>query len=190
MNNIRIKTLDELANYINEADEWPTDVEDIIEANGWVSDTGKQWGVCHNDREAVILDDEGNAEVVTYHNPMNAKLKNKMTGEVIDVTSTNNHPDCSYGQSVWVDEQGQAYCIVGMPNPIYDIIEMDITNREELGKFIRLSRTSQGITVRGMAERCGLSPSTIQNLENGAFSPRLEIIVNILNELGLKLTVK
>ena len=59
-----IKTLEALAEYINGKDEWPTDVEAIIEKNGWVSDTGTQWGVCHSETEKIVLDDEGHAEVI------------------------------------------------------------------------------------------------------------------------------
>ena len=59
-----ISTMEELAEYINEADEWPADVEDIIEANGWVSDTGSEWGVCHDDNQKVVLNERGEAEVL------------------------------------------------------------------------------------------------------------------------------
>lgn len=57
-------TMQDLADYINAADEWPADVEDIIERNGWVSDCGTEFGVCHNDREKVIINDEGKAVAV------------------------------------------------------------------------------------------------------------------------------
>lgn len=57
-------TMQDLADYINAADEWPADVEEIIERNGWVSDCGIEFGVCHNDREKVIINDEGKAVAV------------------------------------------------------------------------------------------------------------------------------
>lgn len=60
-----IRTMEALAEYYNSSEDYPADLEDIIEANGWVSDTHKQWGVCHNDTEAVIIDDSGNAFVKT-----------------------------------------------------------------------------------------------------------------------------
>jgi hypothetical protein len=40
--------MDELADYINVSDEWQSDVEDIIKANGWHSDCGKGNYVCHD----------------------------------------------------------------------------------------------------------------------------------------------
>ena len=59
-----METMQQLANYINEAEEWPLDVEDWIEENNWVSDTHLQWGVCHNESEKVVLNDEGKAIVI------------------------------------------------------------------------------------------------------------------------------
>lgn len=59
-----IQAMQDLAGYINAADEWPADVEDIIEQNGWVSDCGTEWGVCHNGDEKVIVNENGEAIVV------------------------------------------------------------------------------------------------------------------------------
>jgi hypothetical protein len=50
---------------------------------------------------------------------MRAKINNNSTGETIPVAATAEHPASSYGQMVWVDEQGTAYFQVGMPNPLY-----------------------------------------------------------------------
>lgn len=41
---------------------------------------------------------------------MRAILTNKLNGESVEVHSTTEHPDSSYGQPVWVDDEGQAYC--------------------------------------------------------------------------------
>lgn len=65
MKTINFIKMQDLADYINAADEWPADVEDIIEANGWVSDTGEIYGVCHNDKEKVIMDGDGKAIVTS-----------------------------------------------------------------------------------------------------------------------------
>ena len=59
-----MERLEQLAEYINSAEEWPLDVEDIIEASGWVSDTHTQWGVCHDAAQKIILNDDGVAVVV------------------------------------------------------------------------------------------------------------------------------
>ena len=60
----RVYKMEDLANYINKADEWPTDVEDIIERNGWVSDCGTEFGVCHDGKNKVVMDDNGQAKVI------------------------------------------------------------------------------------------------------------------------------
>lgn len=59
-----INSMDDLADYINAADEWPSDVEDIIERNGWVSDTGTEFGICHDDTRRVVVNERGIAEVL------------------------------------------------------------------------------------------------------------------------------
>lgn len=57
-------TMQSLADYINESEDWPLDVEDIIEENGWVSDCGTEFGVCHNETDKVVMNDAGVAIVV------------------------------------------------------------------------------------------------------------------------------
>ncbi|MGM9687021.1 MAG: hypothetical protein ACI3YI_12500 [Bacteroidaceae bacterium] len=52
---------------------------------------------------------------------MKAILTNKLSGESVDVHSTTEHPDSSYGQPVWVDNEWQAYCQCNLPNPLYEI---------------------------------------------------------------------
>ena len=62
----KITTLDQLANYINESNDWQLDVEDIIEQNGWHSDCGDTYGVCHDDKgNKVVINEQGDAEVIT-----------------------------------------------------------------------------------------------------------------------------
>jgi hypothetical protein len=52
-----------------------------------------------------------------------AKLKNTVSGEVIEVTATTDNPSSSYGKAVWVDNDGNAYCQVGMEAPLYEIVK-------------------------------------------------------------------
>lgn len=54
---------------------------------------------------------------------MKATIKNKITGEQIAVHSTTEHPNSSYGKAVWVDDNGIAYCQVGMESPFYTVIK-------------------------------------------------------------------
>lgn len=58
------RTLEDFALLINSADEWKLEFNNIIEQNGWNDETAEEWGVCSNDTERIILDDEGKAQVI------------------------------------------------------------------------------------------------------------------------------
>lgn len=65
MEKIEVRTLAQLVEFINERDEWPLDVADIIESNGWQDITGEERGVCLDaeGNEMVIINDKGQAEI-------------------------------------------------------------------------------------------------------------------------------
>ena len=66
VNDIKVKTMQDIADYYNECDNIDTEaLEAAIEANGWISDCATTWGICHNETEKVIVNDDGKAEVVT-----------------------------------------------------------------------------------------------------------------------------
>lgn len=66
----------------------------------------------------------------------------------------------------------------------------DIENRILLGKTLKNLRDSKNLSIRELAELCKFSKSTIVNIEQGHFSPRIEIVQKILNALGAKLTIE
>ena len=121
---------------------------------------------------------------------MKAIIINKVTSERIPVTSTTEHPSSSYGQAVWVDENLNPICQVSLPNDLYDVQEVEVDNREDLGQYIRYLRLKNGDTIRGLASKCDLVPATIQNIESGKFSPRLDVIQKILKQLNANLCIK
>ena len=60
-----IKTLEQLAEFINKNNEWSLEVEKIIERNGWVSDCGEVWGVCHDENgNKLVINEQFEAEVI------------------------------------------------------------------------------------------------------------------------------
>ena len=60
-----IKTLKELAEFINQNIEWSPNIEEIIERNGWISDCGEEYGVCHDENgNRVVINEFGEAEVI------------------------------------------------------------------------------------------------------------------------------
>ena len=51
----KIVTMKDLADYINSQTDFPLDVSDIIEDNGWESDLHIKHGICHNDEEKCVF---------------------------------------------------------------------------------------------------------------------------------------
>lgn len=60
-----VKTLGQLAEFINECEDWSLEVSGIIEANRWKDITGEERGVClcEESNEKVVLNDEGEAVI-------------------------------------------------------------------------------------------------------------------------------
>ncbi len=57
-------TMQDISNYYNESEDVNTyKLEGMIEEAGFISDCDTEWGICHNDTEKVIIDDNGKAIV-------------------------------------------------------------------------------------------------------------------------------
>lgn len=59
-----IESMQDIADYYNENEILGLDFEQVIKENGWVSDMDSEWGICHNDKEKVIINDNGEAVVM------------------------------------------------------------------------------------------------------------------------------
>ena len=60
-----IKTMEELADYYNVCEDYPSDLADIIYDNGWHDDFHEMCGICHDDEgNRVELNENDNAEVI------------------------------------------------------------------------------------------------------------------------------
>lgn len=57
-------------------------------------------------------------------------------------------------------------------------------NRQLFGQRMARLRRQQGYSTRELAELTGYTPTTINNIECGRFSPRFEIVEKILSVLG------
>ena len=77
------------------------------------------------------------------------KLRNIASGVILDVSQTTEHPDCSYGQPIWIDESNNALCQVGMEAPFYEVLQYDgKDNRLRIGKELeRLRKAKKFILV-------------------------------------------
>ena len=59
-----IKTLQELADYINSQEVYHTDtITRIIEANGWIDMQHTACDICHDGKEKITINENGEAEV-------------------------------------------------------------------------------------------------------------------------------
>lgn len=61
--------------------------------------------------------------------------------------------------------------------------------REELGNTLAEFRKQRGLSIRELAERSEVNKATIVNLEKGRFSPKVETLEKLLNELGAEITI-
>ena len=55
-------TLEEFAELINAADEWKLEFDNIIVANGWIP-IFDEWHICHDGKNMIYFDDNGQAQV-------------------------------------------------------------------------------------------------------------------------------
>lgn len=53
-----------------------------------------------------------------------------------------------------------------------------------------IRRKELGLNQRELAEKCGIPQSTIARMESGAVTPKLETLLKVCRELGLRLTVE
>lgn len=60
-----ITTLEELRDYINSNADWDIHVNTIIEQNGWVDETGEDYGICH-DGEQRLMFHESDGDLEAY----------------------------------------------------------------------------------------------------------------------------
>lgn len=58
------ENLQDVADYYNESEDVSM-LDALIDMVGAVNDCGKTWGICHNDTEKVIVNDYGEAVVIT-----------------------------------------------------------------------------------------------------------------------------
>lgn len=65
----------------------------------------------------------------------------------------------------------------------------ELNDRQLFGQKMARLRRSKLFSIRELAERSGCAPNTIVNIEQGKFSPRIEIVEQILSVLGAHLEI-
>lgn len=116
---------------------------------------------------------------------MNAILINVKDNRIVNVKML-PHPE-SPASAVpnywWIDNEGNVISKVGDPDGEWQELSVDFRDREGLGKYLKQLRLLTKWSVRGLATECNLSPATIVNIEAGKYSPRLEIVMDLLRLL-------
>lgn len=75
----------------------------------------------------------------------------------------------------------------GNPGTIY---ERRVRRAGDLGVALRLRRREQGLTQEDVGLLAGTHRNRIQEIESGATTERIELLLRVLNELGLELIVR
>lgn len=60
--------------------------------------------------------------------------------------------------------------------------------RIQIGPRVRALRDNMGLSLRDLAERCGVSATTLSQVERGETSPTLQVAARIATGLGLRLS--
>jgi len=67
-------------------------------------------------------------------------------------------------------------------------LSVSVSPYSDLGRLLRTRRQETGLSVRAVAERTGLSPSTVSRIENGLFLPTLETGARLAHVIGVALS--
>ena len=71
----------------------------------------------------------------------------------------------------------------------YPELMQELNERQLFGLEMARLRRNKCLPIRELAERCGCSTATIVNIEKGKFSPRLEIVQQILTAMDCHLEI-
>ena len=117
-----------------------------------------------------------------------AIITSKLTGKAVMCHATTEHPDNHYGNEVWVDDKGRAYCEVDKPSEYYEVDE-DVENNIKLtiGQRIQELRKEAGMTQTQLAEKCGMAQPNIARIEAGTYATSLDVLSRIAEALGKRI---
>lgn len=121
-----------------------------------------------------------------------ATIINRLTGERIKVHATYDHPDCSYGKAVWVDDNNNAYLQVktNAPNPFYDVvIDEPFRTRIRIGQRLTQLRKDSGMSLRDLSAATGVNKADISKYENGKTSPTIDMLSRFGKVLGFEVNI-
>ncbi|CAA6806127.1 MAG: Transcriptional regulator [uncultured Sulfurovum sp.] len=66
----------------------------------------------------------------------------------------------------------------------------ELITLENIGKFIKARRTEQGLSTNDCAMLCNISAYTLNKIENGFEGVRLNTLLQIMEALGMEMSMK
>lgn len=114
-----------------------------------------------------------------------------INGQSIALHATTKREATPDGRSIWVDDQGYTYCIVGEEDTYHIPIVIDEPHatRLRIGKELAAHRTARGISQAQLASMVGVKEQTIQALEQGRYTTSLDKVNHIVAHIGCHLTI-
>ncbi len=65
----------------------------------------------------------------------------------------------------------------------------DAVGIDKIGDIVRAARKTQGLSRQALCDLSGVSYSTLNKIETGSVSVRLDIVIKLVNTLGLNLWI-
>lgn len=115
-------------------------------------------------------------------------LRNTITGATVKVHAVYDHPSCSHGKAVWVDEDNAAYLQVGLEHlcPLYQLFD-DVPS-VDIVKAINDRIRELGLTNKEAASRASISEAQLSNIRNRKAGIKLSTLERLLSVLGLSVS--
>lgn len=67
---------------------------------------------------------------------------------------------------------------------------MKTNDREKIGLRIKEIRSSKGLTQQDLADRCGITRTTISKIESGKFNLSIDLLNRILSPLNAEILIR
>ena len=119
---------------------------------------------------------------------MKAKVFNKITGQIVTVTSVKNHPAYP-GETAWVDQNGTALGTIGNPNPLIPLVAVLIENLDDIVDIEIGTREAKHISKADYAEAAGIALRHLYDYERYGSNISVTNLLRLLRPLGLSLAV-
>ena len=167
MNSYDIKSIKDLREYMNQSEEYPTDIQDIIQKYKWVDFNGynKHPEYICTDGDYLLIRSEKVVEICSL---LENDLIEKILEEIMQSTDIRNS-DCELR--------------------IFDQLRrLQLhSNRRRLGERIEKLRTMKGLKQNELAEASGIDRTNVAKIENGRYNASFDILSKIAKALGCEI---